>query len=68
MNLGNRPPIFVPNEYRSEIEKMSKAAVMDLAWDFATTATGREDDPEAIMQTLRERAAVVQHHRRRAAR
>ena len=39
MHTRNQRPFFVPAQYCAEIEKMSKAALMDLAWDFAVTAT-----------------------------
>ena len=62
MRLGAKPPVFVPARFRHEIEQMSKAALMDLVWDFATTATGEEAD-DAVMATLRERAGIVKMHR-----
>ena len=63
MNLQNQRPIFVPQEYWREIEKsLSKAALMDLAWDFATTHS-ETDSPEDIIRTLRERANIVLGHR-----
>lgn len=65
MNLKNRPPIFVPRAFRDEIEKLSKAALMDLVWDFATTAAGSEDRA-AIMTELRSRRDVILIHREQA--
>jgi hypothetical protein len=41
---------------------MSKAALMDLVWDFATTATPNDGDA-AIMQTVRERRDIILTHR-----
>lgn len=35
MNLKNQRPVFVPDEHRAEIEKLSKAALMDMVWDYA---------------------------------
>lgn len=73
MHLKAKPPIFVPQQFRAEIESLSKAALMDLVWDFAesstttfshTSACGRDD---AIMKTLRERIDVIQTHRKQAA-
>lgn len=37
MNLKNQPPVFVPDEVRGEIEKLSKAALMDMVWDYAVS-------------------------------
>ena len=68
MHLKNKPPVFVPREFRSEIEKMSKAMLMDLAWDFAKMSTPSQDDgSEAtdgeIMDTLRSQAITIQVYR-----
>lgn len=35
MNLKNQPPVFVPESCLTEIEKLSKAALMDIVWDYA---------------------------------
>lgn len=60
MNLKNQPPILVPLRFREEIEGMSKAALMDLAWSFATRCSGQEEISEQIMDELcRERDAVL---------
>lgn len=66
MHLKAKPPIFMPLAYRAEIEKLSKAALMDLAWDFATTSTDGPGSPSSIMDTLRKRAEVIQFHRKAA--
>lgn len=63
MHLNAKRPIFVPDEFFAEIDKMSKAALMDLAWDFATTATTEAQNDAEVMKTFRERAAVILHHR-----
>lgn len=71
MHLKAKPPIFVPVEYRAEIESLSKAALMDLVWDFATTCVPSDEDEQAnnaeIMSVLRERIDVIQTHRKQAA-
>ncbi len=66
MNLKNQRPVFVPLEYRREIEGLSKAALMDLVWDLATRCHGREDDHGGVMIGLRQSAEIVLAHRRRA--
>lgn len=63
MHLNAKRPVLAPYAYWSEIEKMSKAALMDLVWDLATTNTQGEVDDAAIMETLRERAKVVMVYR-----
>jgi hypothetical protein len=43
MNLKNQPPVYVPDEHRAEIEKLSKAALMDMVWDYAMQFAGVTD-------------------------
>jgi hypothetical protein len=43
MNLKNQPPVYVPDEHRAEIEKLSKAALMDMVWDFSMQFAGITD-------------------------
>lgn len=60
MNLKNQRPIFVPSQLCEEVERLSKAALMDIAWCMATRLSGQEEDPGLIMRELRkERDAVV---------
>lgn len=67
MHMKAKPPIFVPDVYRAEIEKLSKAALMDLVWDFATTDVpmnhSRPPDAADIMKALRARADIILTHR-----
>ncbi len=62
MHLNAKRPIFVPPEYCDEIEKLSKAALMDLCWDLAMP--GQPNDG-ATMEELRKRIEVVVFYRRR---
>lgn len=32
MHMKNQPPEIVPTQYRAAMEKLSKAALMDLVW------------------------------------
>lgn len=80
MNLKNRPPVFVPDEIRREIEKLSKAALMDMVWDYAVqiasadvpssfashgpAATGPAVD--AAMNEFRAKREIVLRHREHA--
>lgn len=67
MNLKNQPPIFVPREYRGEVEKLSKAALMDIAWDLAQRCAQMPDDrPRQIMEEFRKAADIVTTYRRQA--
>lgn len=66
MNLKNQRPIFVPDEFCREIEGMTKAALMDLVWDFATTSVDGEVTATNVMNALRSRAEIVLSHRKQA--
>ena len=65
MHLNAKPPVFVPVEYRREMEKLSKAALMDIAWDYAVRSVGEDqgqevDHPE--QQEGRQEARREWHH------
>jgi hypothetical protein len=65
MHLKNQPPVFVPHECRAEIEKLSKAALMDIAWDYALQLSGAgEFDADTIMSELRKRIDLIQTYRK----
>jgi hypothetical protein len=64
MNLKSQPPVFVPSEHRPEIEKLSKAALMDLVWDYAQQLAG---GPDKAMEEFRTRRDIILAHRRQAA-
>jgi hypothetical protein len=60
MHMKNQPPVLVPNNCWVEIERLSKAALMDMVWSFATRCAGNEGDPGEIMVELRrERDAIL---------
>lgn len=59
MHILAQRPVLVPQEFQREVESLSKAALMDLVWDFATTAHGEEADTAGIIATFRERAATI---------
>jgi hypothetical protein len=62
MNLKNQPPIMVPPEYRVEIEKISKAALMDMVWDYAEMS---KKFPRSAIDQLREHRDMVLGYRKR---
>lgn len=67
MNLQNQKPLFVPTEFWGEIEKLSKAALMDMVWDFAMQNTGvTEPHNQAIIDEFRARREIILMHRQRA--
>lgn len=65
MNLKNQPPALVPYEFRKEIEALSKAALMDMVWDYAYQMSGANlmDDG---MNEFRARRAIIETHRAQA--
>ncbi len=67
MNLKNQPPVLVPEAYQPEIEKLSKAALMDLVWSFAARCAGSQaDDPSLVMFALAiERDAILSIRKQR---
>lgn len=66
MNLKNQRPVFVPEEHCAEIEKLSKAALMDMVWDYAAQIAGIEGDATATMAEFRRRREIVLTHRKQA--
>jgi hypothetical protein len=63
MNLKNQQPVFVPFCFRAEIEKHSKAALMDMVWDLATRCAGSEL-VDGIMAEVRSTGEIVEAHRK----
>lgn len=59
MNLKNHPPVFVPEEYAAEVEKLSKAALMDMVWDFATQFSGGDPLSTSTVDEFRSRREIV---------
>jgi hypothetical protein len=68
VHLKNKPPVFVPAQFQDELEKMSKAMLMDMVWDFAKQNTPADDDGheasnEEVMETLRGQAEIIRAYR-----
>ena len=58
MNLKNQPPVFVPNQFRKEIEALSKATL-------ATRAAGADElAVNEIMSEVRYTAEVMNSYRK----
>jgi hypothetical protein len=66
MHLKAKRPVLVPPQFVAELDKLSKATLMDLAYDLAAVASGDGDNEDAVMTTLREYLAVVNEHRKGA--
>ena len=66
MNLKNKPPIFVPAQYRAEVEQLSKAALMDMVWDYARQLSMTPSDDAAALAEFRERREIIMTHRTNA--
>jgi hypothetical protein len=57
MHPKNKPPAFVPPEYHAELDRLTKAALMDLAWELA--AFGMPDDDDTIAEIRKYAAAII---------
>lgn len=64
MNLQNQRPVFVPQEFQREMEKLSKAALMDMVWDYAFQISGGQY--VTTMDEIRSRREIILTHRRQA--
>jgi hypothetical protein len=65
VHLKNQPPVFVPHEHRAELEKLSKAALMDIVWDYAQTcAMSDVANVAATLANFRERRDIVLIYRK----
>lgn len=69
MHLNNQPPVFVPDEYWDEISKLSKAALMDMVWDYAMQNCGGENQGVSLtMDEIRKRREIILNYRKQRAR
>jgi hypothetical protein len=66
MNLKNQPTVFMPEDQMSDFEQsgnMSKAAWMDVAFDYATQICGADvtttEGVAAVMKELQSRAELI---------
>lgn len=66
MHLNAQRPIFAPEEYWKEIEQMSKAALMDMVWDYAMqhSLAGGGLGAEDTMKEFRARRDIILTHRK----
>lgn len=60
MRIGCKPPVLIPEQHIREIERISKAALMDLAWDYAVRCAGEE----GALDEFRRSATTIENHRR----
>lgn len=65
MHLKNQRPIFVPQDQWEEFAKLSKAALMDIVWDYAARISG-STAANAIMKEFRAERDVILTHRKQA--
>jgi hypothetical protein len=63
MHPKSKPPVFVPEEHRTEVEALSKAALMDMVWDYAIQMAGADD---LAIDEFRTRRDVILTHRKQA--
>ena len=67
MDPNHQPPIFVPDQFRAEIEKLSKAALMDIAWNLAVQCSGEDCPRTTTIATFRTERDVTLGYRKAAA-
>lgn len=66
MHVNAKCPVLVPDEYCTEIEMLSKAALMDMVWSLAgQTVESCDDDPD-VMRKIREERGIVERSRKNA--
>ncbi len=65
MHLNAKRPVFVPPPYWDEFDKLSKAALMDMVWDFATQLAQSASE-DRIMGEFRKRREIILIHRQQA--
>ena len=58
MHIRAKRPVFVPATSVAELDKLSKAFLMDVAWDYATQLAGSEIESD-VLKELRERIEIV---------
>ena len=63
MHLRAKPPVFVPREHQAELERLSKAALMDMVWDYATQLAG---DGPTIEEFRRRREIILAYRKSQA--
>lgn len=63
MNLKNKKPVLIPLEFQGEIEKLSKAALMDMVWDYAYQFSGGALIDKG-MEEFRTRREIILQHRK----
>jgi hypothetical protein len=59
MHPKNKPPIFVPPIYQAELDRLSKAALMDIVWSYAAGPDLVGGDPIPIIAEIRGHAATI---------
>ena len=64
MRIGTKAPVFVPDDIARHLDRLSKAALMDIAWNLAALACGECDNVALTADRLREEAVIVAGSRR----
>lgn len=68
MHMKAQRPIFVPREHQAEIERLSKAALMDMVWDYAQRCCGDVAiaTPDRTMSEFRDTREIIVGYRNQA--
>jgi hypothetical protein len=59
MSRNAKPPALVRAKHRAEVERLSKAALVDMVWSFAVRCAGNDLPAEVMAEFRREREAVL---------
>lgn len=64
MHLNAKPPVFVPQQFWREFEALSKAALMDMVWDYCVRTVGEDQGDEGAMSEFRQTSKIILGHRK----
>ena len=62
MHIKAQPPVLIPTNFVREIEQLSKAALMDMTFDYATRCAGSEE-PALVMAEFRKTRDIILRYR-----
>ncbi len=51
--IMKRYPAYVPKPYRAQLQRLSKASLMEIAWDFAVRTVGEDQGDGPAYREIR---------------
>lgn len=64
MGVVKKPAMFVPERFRAEVFKVSKATLADVAWNLAGGCVNSAEDEEQVIRRLREEIEITTRYRK----